>query len=349
MNSASLYHLLTQYCVSPVDEQWFAATVVSKEGSSYRKPGAMMLVNPLGKALGLVSGGCLEANIILQARQVEHLGCARLVIYDSREEGNVAAELGLGCNGRIGVLIQQLDVCHHTVLAHLLEQLAQHRQSWLALCYQSDNKEDLGALVLFDNHYQMLTCSHASCTLDQFEAEPGARVIEVQDRHRRWVVTPHWPRVRLWLIGGGVDAQPVARMAAMLGWHVTVVDHRTAYGRTTDFPDAANIVRSRADEFAGRMEADAVILMSHNLTMDADWLAKLASTSQIPHYIGLLGPKDRKQEVLELAGIAHDSRFAQRVFGPMGLDIGGDLPESIALSVLSQCHQQLAAAGQLSR
>jgi xanthine dehydrogenase accessory factor len=344
VHSASLYQLLQLYAQSAEQQHWFAATVVTKYKSSYRKPGAMMLVNHLGQGFGLISGGCLEANICLQARKVESFGRAAHIIYDSTDEDNIAAELGLGCHGSVGILIQQLGDSHRSLLLQLLQRMQTGQTSYLLNCYSSAKAADLNALALYDQQGQLLA-SATDTALPEWPDQDGGRHQLIASGEQQWSLCRHLPPVNLWLVGGGVDAVPVASMAALLGWRVTVLDHRASNARQQDFPQVERVIRQPPDQFQEPVSADAVIIMSHNVDLDAAWLNQLRGASQL-QYIGLLGPVYRKAEVFALAGIEADDPLAARVYGPMGFDIGGDLPASVALSVLSQCHQVLAG-GQL--
>ncbi|MDX9875007.1 MAG: XdhC family protein [Spongiibacteraceae bacterium] len=339
-----LVSLLQQYAEAGADETWFAAAVVSKEGSSYRRPGATMLVTPGGRTLGLVSGGCLEADIVLQACKAQADGVARHVIYDSSDEENIAAELGLGCNGRIGVLVQELGATERAILLQLKDELDGGRSAFLLRCYKAASDRDLGswALLAEDGSYLAGIALPASPPLPG----RGERCVDWREpeHNRRWAVCRYQPAPRLCIVGGGVDAGPVVTLARLQGWRVTVIDHRAAYARSAAFTEV-EVVRLPPDTDAYALAADAVILMSHNVEMDAAWLQRVHAMPRQPTYVGLLGPASRKREVLERADIAPDSPFALRVRGPMGLDLGGDTPEAVALSVVAECHQTLARAG----
>lgn len=324
--------------------QWVSATVLTKHRSSYRKPGALMLVNPDGQTFGLISGGCLESDIVLRARRVLEYGQPEFVVYDSTEDGNIAAELGLGCNGRIGVLVEELTDNHRQLYGCLLDRMENGKTSHLLHCFEGAPGE-LGVRAVLDE--QLLPV----CTIKGDTGLPRLEVIDQGSPGRDsqgnlWVVTPVKPPVRLLIVGGGVDAQPVAALAAGLGWRVTVADHRTVNARRHNFAAAEQLIHQRPGDVQQEVAVDAAILMSHNLDIDASWLAYCRSLSGL-HYLGLLGPQSRKEEVLTLAGLAADADFARSIHGPMGLDIGGDLPESVALSVIAQCHQLLAQRGLL--
>ena len=145
-----LYHLIQAYLSRTDMEFWYCATVVTKSGSSYRRPGAMMLVNPWGKTYGLVSGGCLESDVVHRAQRVRCSGKAEYRIYDTEDEGSFAANLGLGCNGKIGVLIQAITSSHRTILKMLHQRMQNRQDSYLLQCYQSLQNNRLGDWVLLD-------------------------------------------------------------------------------------------------------------------------------------------------------------------------------------------------------
>ncbi len=341
--STHLFHLLRRLREDQSSE-WILATVVTKFRSSYRQPGAMMLVHPDGQSLGLVSGGCLEADIRLNARKVLAFSQPKCILYDDTEEGsndeNIAAELGLGCNGRVEILVQPLKDSQRGILLQLLDRMEAGRDSYLLQCYQSDSPDDLNALALLDEYAELI----AKATDTNLPDIEGITAIDshkvVLATNQNWSLNRHNHPIKLWVFGGGVDVQPLVRMAASLGWQVTIVDHRPAYGAETDFPLAADFVRRRPEEFTQEVDADAALFMSHNLKLDAAWLAQVQESPSL-RYIGLLGPVSRKQEVLELAEIDPSSAINEVLYGPMGFDIGGDIPESVALSTLAECHQVL--------
>lgn len=337
--STHLYDVLRLYRDSEHAENWLAATVVSKYRSSYRQPGAMMLVNPLGQTFGLISGGCLEANIVLQARKVQALGVPICMVYDTTDEENIAAELGLGCNGRVEVLIQELTEDHRKTLLALLARMQSGQRSYLLQCFATKDPAEMRQLVLLDEHYTAEAGSTGTA-LPDLSGVAEARHQIVTQAGRSWSLSLHRPPISFWVFGGGIDARPVVQMASQLGWRVTLVDHRISHARDKDFPGAERILRQRPGELEQSIDADAAVLMSHNLDNDAAWLRQLQQVSTLS-YLGLLGPVERKREALEIAQINSLSDFAQSIHGPMGFDIGGDIPESVALSVLAQCHQVL--------
>jgi xanthine dehydrogenase accessory factor len=299
----------------------------------------MMLVNHLGQGFGLISGGCLEANICVQARKVESFDRASYILYDSTDEDNIAAELGLGCHGSVGILIQALTARHREVLLQVLQRMASGKVSKLLHCYSSPNPADMNALALFDDVGKLLATATDTPLPTVSDTNTKHQLIDVNQQ--QWSLVRHKPPINLWLFGGGVDAVPVAAMASMLGWRVTLVDHRPSNAKAKDFPTVEQIIRDRPEQFTSMVNGDAAIIMSHNVEMDAAWLRHIQTASTLK-YIGLLGPVARKKDVLNLLDKNIRDSLADNIHGPMGFDIGGDLPASVALSVLAQCHQVLA-------
>jgi xanthine/CO dehydrogenase XdhC/CoxF family maturation factor len=153
------------------------------------------------------------------------------------------------------------------------------------------------------------------------------------------------PPPRLLLLGGGPDARPVATLAAFLGWQTTVVDHRASYLDAARFPPATRLIEARAAELGSKLQLDghaAAIVMSHHLDSDRDYLRVLAH-SQVP-YVGLLGPASRREKLLaDIGDVA--AALRPRLRAPVGLDIGGRSPESIALSIVAEVHAALMGRG----
>lgn len=345
VNNHSHYALLEHYLTDSSDVDWALATVVDKEGSSYRSPGAVMLVNNLGQFFGLVSGGCLEADIIRHAKQVFYGGCAAYVEYDMREENTYAAELGIGCKGKIGVLIQFLTDRHRTLLEQLYARLRAGKTCYLLQAYEAnDDKAILNELALLDASGDLLDSTGNSLVSSSIP-KPDASM-----RHRtqyidgfNYSLARIDPPFNLWVFGGGADARPLVSMASQIGWRITVVDHRSAYARASSFPEAEQIIKDSPENYDGLTDferIDAAVLMTHNLKLDAQWMSLLYKQSA-PRYIGLLGPCNRRNTVREMTDIDDSHWFDTHVNGPAGLNIGGELPESIALSILAQCHAVL--------
>jgi xanthine/CO dehydrogenase XdhC/CoxF family maturation factor len=145
------------------------------------------------------------------------------------------------------------------------------------------------------------------------------------------------PQTRVLVCGAGPDAVPVVRALSALDWDVLVVDHRPAYARADRFPDKCRVIQARPEQLAELVdldEIDAAVVMSHHLENDGTYLAQLAKKDL--DYLGCLGPRARRDRLREMADCP-----GQQVFGPVGLDIGAELPEAIALSLVAEIHAVL--------
>ena len=292
------------------------ATVVSTAGSTYTKPGHRILIAGTGDYQGLVSGGCLEGDLVAHALQVIASGEPRVIPYDLRGDADDPFGLGIGCDGLLRILLQRLSP------ADGFEPFAT-----LASVLRGDVTVDC-ALVL----------------ADRGDLRTGTTLISADGTFRSGLATADVlytklrPLPRLLVLGAGPDAVPLVTLADTLGWRVTLADHRPASLERPDFALAAARVCAPAEQLAGQVELQtfaAAIVMSHHLATDRTYLQALA-TSPIP-YIGLLGPPGRRDRLLRELGDAAGALGA-RLHGPAGLDIGADSPESIALSILAEVH-----------
>ncbi|MEJ2590824.1 MAG: XdhC family protein [Candidatus Thiodiazotropha sp.] len=322
--SNQLSHLLRQWQSARNDTEWVLGTVYKTEGPCYRKAGAMMLMNGLGQQFGLLSGGCLESDIQTHARQVMQSGEARTLRYDGNDEDDISYRLGIGCGGTVHILLQPLDAAHdHLDLDAVHSALRERRSGSYLQHIPNGSGAALSRFVETDG-----------------AAEAGGVRLE-QREGDTWLVTPILPDPHLLIVGGGLDAQPLAVMAGELGWEVTVCDPRPANARRECFLSADTLVRSQGlalADYARRNRVNAAVLMSHNMDIDADALTAL---QDVPlDYLALLGPARRRARVLEMAGLPV-SRLPAALAGPAGLDIGAELPEGIALSILAECHAAL--------
>lgn len=312
------------------DTAFVLATVIGTQGSSYRKSGAMMLIAPDTPPVGLVSGGCLEADLVEHARRVFDAGCARHVVYDlSRDEAELWG-LGLGCGGAITIALEPAHRDNGFAgLADVAEHWAAARFCWLAKTVRDGDPAPQAVVAATDG-----------------ALPPPARAL-IERTHARtraargtdgWLLVPVAPPPSITVCGAGPDAVPLANLALASGWRVRVVDHRDAFADTARFDAGVDVCKADARD-VGRhdavAEADAVVVMAHHLQRDAAYLR--GALDGRARYVGLLGPPARRDEVLALCGRDADARL----HGPAGLDIGADLPETIALSILAEAHAVL--------
>ncbi len=297
---------------------WVLATVIETAGSTYRKSGAMMLINSLGQFYGLISGGCLESDLVRHARQCFDSGKNKHVCYDMQEEDDIGWQLGIGCGGMVKLLLQPINKQNNYLELELLLGNLNNRVA----CYYIQDKQSL----TFVNKVE---------TKEQLTAATSSQIT-----HK---ITPV---PQLVIFGGGVDAQPVCNIAATMGWKVIIADERVNHARPTHFGSAKHISKQAFSELANEQwlfNTDAIVIMTHNVEMDARAL-KLVQSSQAK-FIGLLGPKHRTDKVLKAAGLTYQT-LTNPISNPIGIDIGGELPEAIALSILAEIQGVLS--GKLS-
>lgn len=331
-------------------ERVVLATVVRVIGSSYGGVGARMVIRVDGSTVGLVSGGCLESDLCAHAVEVHASGKARVVTYDTRADDDAVWGLGLGCNGLIDVLLQPLSPERALESAELLRAaLAMDEPSVIATVIASGEggtSPPVGAQALFapeltktvgdwTDHGLQSAAAHANETLAAgrrgLVQQAGSTVIAFE------AVTP---AIRLLVLGSGPDAAPVCRLATGLGWSVTLVDHRsTSDTHAARFPDIRVVECAEGRSLASCVDLSArtaAVVMSHHFARDADYVSALLCAGVA--YIGVLGPRARTERMLAELAARGDVLPASgdALFGPVGLDLGGDGPESIALAIIAE-------------
>jgi xanthine/CO dehydrogenase XdhC/CoxF family maturation factor len=310
--------------------------VLETSGSTYRKPGALMLIAEDGQYSGLLSGGCLEGDLREHADSVRKSGQPRVISYDLRGPDDLLWGLGVGCEGAMSILLTRVAASNDwQPLAHLTSELAVHRPTAVGIVVESQRAGSPPGTVLLLNGSATTTAQQSLAA-----AVSARRVgwVDAGDPGIKLFALPLALPPRVLLLGAGPDTVPIVDFAARLGWKVTLVDHRPAYAKADYFPAAERVVHSRPDEFASKVDLTAytaAVVMSHHLPSDLEYLRVLAG-SDIP-YVGLLGPAIRREKLLgDLGDVA--ARLRPRLRAPVGLAIGGRAPESIALAIVSEIH-----------
>jgi len=306
--------------------RYVLATVVGTSGSSYRKSGAMMLLTPGVEPVGLVSGGCLEGDLMAHARAVFDDGRKRFVRYDLSEDAADLWGLGLGCGGAIEVMLENASrEVEYAGLAAVRRHWLADRFCWLLKSLNAADQH-LARVVTRDRQLPAAARPLVAATMGRTRAaRQGGALL------RGPVLAPP----RMTICGAGPDAVPVAAIAAHSGWRVTVIDHRPALACAERFADRVEVVCTPMQNIPSLSvigDAHAIVIMAHHLENDARYLA--CAVAGDARYIGLLGPAARRDDVIARAAVPADPR----VFGPAGLAIGADLPETIALSIVAQAH-----------
>ena len=342
--------LLEFYRQHSGDEALVLGTVVATEGSTYRKPGAMMLIAADDSYRGLISGGCLEADLAAHARDVFADGKIHRVHYDLSHGEDFAWGFGLGCNGVIHLMLQRLEREGGFGFLETLDRAwqARHGGSLGLVTASSDPRHAEGEFAL---HCGAAYSAGDAWLIDEIRSHQDTGSPDGHDMSRRYwqkridsgqgqvevLQVPVTPPPAVLICGAGHDAVPLARLVVEMGWNCTVVDHRSGFARAERFPARCDVRVLQVAELGGRVpleRIDAAVLMTHHLGHDRSYLEQVVGAG-VP-YIGLLGPRARRDQLLREIGDPD-----VHVFGPVGLDIGAEMPESIALAIVAEIHAYL--------
>lgn len=325
-------------------EPMVLATVYDTAGSTYTKAGHRILIAANADYQGLVSGGCLEGDLAERARAVLEANEPAAVTYDMRDEADDLWGLGVGCNGLIRVFLQPLLAeTGYEPFARIAERLMASAPVVIATVIAGeDGALPSGTTLIWDGDEVDSPSMQRLVPGCRAALESGRAAFETDANGLAVLYAPLEPLRRLLVLGGGLDAVPVVNMATELGWRVTIADHRPAYLEKGVFSAAEQVLLIDPARMGRELDPgafDAVIVMSHHLRTDQTYLAQLADVDV--GYIGVLGPRARRDRLLDALGPAGD-RLRDTLRGPVGIDIGADAPESIALSLLAEIHAALA-------
>jgi xanthine/CO dehydrogenase XdhC/CoxF family maturation factor len=344
------------------------ATVVAIEGSSYRKPGACMLLAPDGRRAGTVSGGCLEAQVASRAWWLTSNGPTVQRYSTVEEDGDLP--YGSGCGGVVYLLLERRPTARPMLaamqevfdrriplaVATVLEGEQIGRRAFAGLEINSlENPPTLAALG--DASLKDLA-EIALTTCDSIEncVSIGGSAVRVWANFRP-------ARPGLWIFGAGDDAKPLVNLAKELGWFVSVADGRSQLATRERFPlaDKVSVLQTQDEParshpaFTAIQPHDAAVILTHSFEQDSRILAALLALDKRPAYIGVLGPQRRTRELLvEAARLLNlpaapantiwIDRWLEQLHAPMGLDLGAESPETIAFSILAEIQQSLTTA-----
>lgn len=331
-------------------KQTALATVVQVEGSSYRRAGARMLVTENGELTGAISGGCLEGDALRKARLAMSEQQPMLVTYDTTDDDDAKLGVGLGCNGIIHILIEPIFTNNINHPINLFKKFLSKRQNAVVVTLFSlaDRKAAQPGTCFFITDEEQI----CNCTVDKLkddllndaqavlqEGRSATKTYQSNSELTAFVELLK-PAVSLLVFGAGNDAIPLVQMAAVLGWHTTVIDGRTNYAESNRFPLAKRVLLAKPDQALSLVNIDSrtvAVLMTHNYNYDLAMLRQLLPLQLT--YVGSLGPKKKLQRMLDELqdeGLSYSSDELQSIYGPTGLDIGAETSEEIALSILSE-------------
>ena len=326
------------------------ATVVQVEGSSYRRAGARMLITENGMLTGAISGGCLEGDALKKALSAIHVQENRLVTYDTTDEDDAKFGVQLGCNGIVHILFEPIIAEQGTHPIAILEALQEKRANAVVVSlFNFERQRQLGTVLLYRDGNQLtdlppalqselmghadqsLTNKHSDFRTYQYEGETVHAFIEFIS-----------PPIALVIVGAGNDAQPLAEFAYLLGWQVTIADGRQTHATKHRFASAERILITKPVQLMPQLEFDeqtAIVLMTHNYNYDTELLGMLLKTPA--PYIGTLGPRKKLIRMLDELDM-NTGENKDRVHGPVGLDIGAETAEEIAISIIAEIKSKFA-------
>lgn len=327
-------------------KQTALATVVHVQGSSYRQPGARMLIADDGQLTGAISGGCLEGDALRKALLVMARQQPMLVTYDTTDEDDAKLGVGLGCEGIIHIVIEPIDAARADHPVQLLKAIASQRQhAVLVILFSLQDRKEVqpgtcllqleDGTVMGSNGLQPALLADVQVAFTNQESS----IRTYADSFTAFIQLIK-PVVSLVIVGAGNDAIPLTQMAQIMGWQVTVADGRTRYAVRERFPAANNVVLAKPEHVPDKVAIDeqtVFVLMTHNYNYDLKLLRRLITRGI--KYVGMLGPRKklvRMLEELKEEGIVPTAEQLAAIYGPVGLDIGAESAEEIALAIVAE-------------
>ncbi|QQE76857.1 XdhC family protein [Alicyclobacillus sp. SO9] len=332
-----------------------AATIVSVEGSAYRREGAKMLFSADGRSHGTLSAGCLESDLSHRAAEVLSKGTSELLTYDMSSEDDFTWGRGTGCNGVIHVLLEAIDFLRMNLAARFWTEVLQHISEGkeVVICRDLSRAGDSGNYLIANadetqgpwgtnnrneiiNHLQQFASDvrrsyNAVSTETEIKETHTPVSSDERGASRFYFFDKIHPKEKLFILGGGPDAEPMVDILGQIGFAITVVDHRPARLNRELFPRAQHLIDSRPTQADRRVvipDGSYVIIMTHSFQDDKLWLNYLTGISLC--YLGILGPRERTRRLL-----SKDCETTV-LHSPIGLDIYADGPEEIAVSVAAE-------------
>lgn len=352
-------------------QPFLVATVVGVRGSSYRRPGARLLIAGDRWITGSVSGGCLEGDLLRRGWWHTGGAPAALVTYDSTaDEGDPGWGVGFGCNGVVDVLLERGDSADGSANAAVdgLLQAARGGPCAAVTVFRSTVPAlPVGTRVVVggDGHVASLSLAlrHSARgdgarllraligagrqSLARAPLRPWAETIALGENAAEALVETILPPPALFVCGGGRDAVPVVSLARQLGWDTWVWEPRHREVITARFAGAAQarLLTRGVDELEGAVATAAqplAVVMSHDFELDTQALRVLLPSPAL--HVGVLGPRRRTEKLLATlaqSGAALPDHPWRRLSAPIGLALGAETPEEIALAIVAEAQAVL--------
>lgn len=328
------------------------ATVVKIAGSAYRKTGARLLIRNDGSTVGTISGGCLEADVVGKAKKLLGGDRSELAVFDMTGSDDDLWGYGQGCNGVVSVFVEPLDAVRISRGLQFIKRSHEERTRGViatVIRVEGELKITVGSRLFLGPDGTEETIRHpvvSAAIVEEAEKVLAAGIsttgeLRFTDGTAEVFFEAVTPPLALILAGAGSNSVPLVRMAAQLGWQITVADHRAALARRDRFPEAREVLVCRPEELSTHLRPDdltAAVIMTHQFHTDLALLRSLLS-NELPRYVGLLGHTARRDllfQKLEEDGFSMPPNRRSRVFGPVGLDLGAESPDEIALAIIAE-------------
>lgn len=323
------YFLAKKIIENKSENKLALATIVSVKGSAYRREGTRMIIEDLGQWHGNISGGCLEGDILLKAKQVIDTGISILVTYDTRESENKEIRVALGCNGIIDILIEPVNNTIFDVSKRLTELFELDKTAFLTTQIQVNNNK-------IKTLYQLNETRPENFPKVAIEIENYCHIEKNGDSIILSEFLGLQRKIVIW--GSGPDSHAVSYFTGQLGWK-TVVSSDCGLEKFKSNQDDLKLVQSNFNDFVKNTalhKNTAVLLVSHDYYKDYFVFEKIAQTEL--KYIGIMGPKKRGERMIKEFKKRNPeiSINEEIIYYPVGLDIGSDNPAEIALSVVAE-------------
>ncbi|MCC3357944.1 XdhC family protein [Bacillus sp. REN16] len=326
------------------NEKAVLATIIDKNGSSYRQIGAKSLILENGRSYGILSGGCVEQDLFEHAKEVFENGHPKQVIYDLRNDDDAPWGLGVGCNGEITIWLSLIDPINKKFETDKMLNIFNKK-------YKRTTPYTIYTVLQSSNH-RLMPLGHM---LEASEIQESPNLIGLNSNsgmithtfliNNELVSTTLFletitPTPNIVIFGAGPDAIPLIQQLKLLDWRVTVVDHRPGYLEQIQQSNVDDSILVPPRQFPADVDFHSnlyAVIMTHHYEQDLIYLEGLLH-SEI-NYIGLLGPKKRFLKLkkdLEQKGISIPSKIENNIYTPIGLDIGSETPQEIALSIVAE-------------
>ena len=328
------------------------ATLVHLNGSSYRRPGARMIVDEEGQLTGAISGGCLEGDALRKAVFCIHTQIPKLVVYDTSDEEDATIGIQLGCSGIIQVLFEPINENDPLNPIELLKKAIHKRQNTVLVTLyapQIKKGDTVGTSMLLEDSGEFHNNSTFQLVPETLMQDIKETLTIKKSSFKSYNLNDHTfnafisfisPPISLIIVGAGNDAIPLQSIAETLGWEVTIVDGRHTYAKIERFSSACQIIVSKPEKVLQQIPIDektVFVLMTHNYNYDYSILKALLDKNVT--YIGALGPKKKLDNMitdLKAENIFLNERQKNILYGPVGLELGAETPAEIALSITAE-------------